>query len=194
MVDVDGVLVLGRPENGQHWAESIETDLGLSPAVLQREFFDPHWADIIVGRCGLMDHLPSMLERVAPQIAPEQLLAYWFRNDAHVDRRLMADLASIRAAGVRVYLATNQEHMRAAYLMETIGLARHVDDIFYSALLGCKKPSPEFFRAIVDRVNLAPGELMLIDDMEDNVSAAVRAGWHGLRWSAGAELTLPGTR
>ena len=188
MVDVDGVLVHGRPEGGLHWSESIEMDLGLSPATLQREFFDPHWGDIVVGRAGLMDHLPAVLERIAPQVTPEQLVAYWFRNDAHLDRRLLADLASIRATGVRVYLATNQEHLRAAYLMETIGLAQYVDGIFYSAQLGCKKPSVEFFRAISERLRVAPRELMLIDDLADNVSAASRVGWRAFHWSAGATL------
>jgi hypothetical protein len=30
MVDVDGVLVDGRPEDGRHWTTSLEEDLGFS--------------------------------------------------------------------------------------------------------------------------------------------------------------------
>ncbi len=38
MLDVDGVLVDGRPSDGRHWAASLEADLGLSFAVLQDAF------------------------------------------------------------------------------------------------------------------------------------------------------------
>jgi putative hydrolase of the HAD superfamily len=105
MVDVDGVLVSGRPEDGRPWSVSLEEDLGLSPHILQREFFESHWNEIVLGRVALMDALPSILARIAPHIIPEQLVAYWFRNDSRLDRRLIGDFARIRGTGMRIYLA-----------------------------------------------------------------------------------------
>ena len=182
MVDVDGVLINGRPEDGRHWSTSLETDLGLRSELLQREFFDIYWNDIVVGRTGLMDHLPSVLQRIVPGISAEQLVAYWFAHDSQLNRDLLRDLTRLRAGGIQVYLATNQERMRAEYLMETIGLAKHVDGIHYSAQLGAKKPDREFFDKVVSQMQIAANELLLIDDSIGNITAAAEAGWNTIHW------------
>jgi putative hydrolase of the HAD superfamily len=82
-----------------------------------------------------------------------------------------------------VYLATNQEHLRAAYLMENLGLAEHVEGIFYSARLGAKKPDVKFFAKIQAAVGLRGEEMLLIDDSRQNVEAALKAGWQALHWT-----------
>lgn len=43
MVDVDGVLITGRPSDGQHWAYCLEDDLGVRQSDLQAAFFAPYW-------------------------------------------------------------------------------------------------------------------------------------------------------
>ena len=78
--------------------------------------------------------------------------------------------------------------MRARYLMEDLALADHVDGIYYSACVGHKKPSPEFFHEIVRSVNRAPGELLLVDDSAENVRCAVSAGWNAVHWSMDTDL------
>jgi putative hydrolase of the HAD superfamily len=182
MVDVDGVLVHGRPADGRHWASSLEADLGVRSADLQCEFFDVHWNEIVVGRAGLMERLPAVLQRIAPHLEPERLIAYWFSHDARLSVELLHDLAHVRAAGIGVYLATNQERMRADYLMETLGLAEHVDGMHYSARLGARKPDREFFDRIVAAMGVQAGELLLIDDAVENVNAAAAAGWNVIHW------------
>jgi hypothetical protein len=39
MIDVDGVLVSGRPSDERHWAAGLEADLDLSFASFQDAFF-----------------------------------------------------------------------------------------------------------------------------------------------------------
>lgn len=52
---------------------------------------------------------------------------------------------------------------------------RHV---FVSSELGVRKPSPDFFRAIEQRLNLRPNQLLLIgDDWHNDYLAAKAAGW-----------------
>ena len=67
--------------------------------------------------------------------------------------------------------------------METMGLAEHVDGIFYSAQLGAKKPDIEFFAKVQAAVGLAGDEMLLIDDSRQNVEAALAAGWQALHWT-----------
>lgn len=183
MVDVDGVVVHGRPEDGLHWSASIEADLGLHYDDLQREFFDVHWEDIVLGHAMLVDRLSPALEKIAPHLTAEQLIEYWFGQDSRLDRELLGELAAIRAAGIPVCLATNQEHRRAEHLMKTLGLANYVDGIFYSAELRAKKPERNFFDQVASRIGLPAGNLLLVDDSLDNVDAARRAGWRAVHWT-----------
>lgn len=188
MVDVDGVLVDGRPGDGLHWQASLEEDLEISPDTLHEDFFVPYWEDIVLGRAGLMEHLATALEKIAPHVSAAEFVAYWLEKDSRVVSPLLQELSLIRSAGVRVYLATNQEHLRAAYLMERLGLAEHVDGIFYSAQLGAKKPEREFFAKVQEAVGMRGEEILLIDNSLQNVEAAMKAGWQGLHWTKDSSL------
>lgn len=182
MVDVDGVLVDGRPEDGRPWHTSLEEDLGFSSETLHEMFFAPYWENIVVGRAGLMEGLTAALARFAPHVSPAELVSYWFEKDSRLAAPFLRELSLVRSAGIRVYLATNQEHLRAAYLMEELRLAEHVDGIFYSAALGARKPDVEFFKKVQAGVELPGEEILLIDDDHRNIEAAVRVGWQALHW------------
>jgi hypothetical protein len=102
---------------------------------------------------------------------------------SRLDLPLLKELASICSAGIQVFLATNQEHMRAAHLMQNLGLAKYVDGIHYSAQLGLNKPSRDFFTRISSHTGFVAAELLLIDDTLDNVNAAAEAGWKIVHWT-----------
>jgi putative hydrolase of the HAD superfamily len=182
MVDVDGVLIDGRPEDGMPWKTSIEQDLGFTADMLHQEFFGPHWDDILLGRAGLMEHLKPALQKIAPHLTPDAFLSYWFNKDSRIFAPLLPELSLARGAGIRVYLATNQEHLRAEHLMGRQLLAESVDGIFYSARLGAKKPDPEFFIRVQAAVGLSGDEILLIDDSLKNVEAAATVGWQTIHW------------
>lgn len=184
MMDVDGVLVDGRPEDGRPWHASLEEDLGVSVHALHEHFFAPCWENIVLGRTGLMVQMETALQKIAPHVSPDKLVSYWFEKDSRLMAPLLSELSQARSTGIRVYLATNQEHLRAAYLMNTLGLAEHADANYYSARLGVKKPDTEFFARVQAAVGLHNEEMLLIDDSSENVEAALRAGWQALHWTA----------
>ena len=183
LLDVDGVLVDGRPEDGRHWQTSVEEDFGFAPDTLHNQFFALYWEDIVLGRVGLMEHLTTALKKIAPHVIPAQFVSYWFERDSRLITPLLQELSCVRSMGIRLYLATNQEHLRAAYLMEELGLAERVDGIFYSAHLGAKKPDMEFFAKVQTTVGLCGEEMLLIDDSRQNIEAALKAGWQALHWA-----------
>ena len=186
MVDVDGVLV--RPKSGR-WDRNLELDLGLSPQRLEAEFFGRHWDDVVHGRAALEAKLQPVLQRIAPKIPVRELIDYWFRMDAELDLDLISELKVLRASGVGLHLATNQEHERAAYLWRNLGLSLVFSAIHYSAQLGWTKPSPEFYAAVVERTGIEPAGLTLLDDRMENVLAAREAGWRSLLWDGTERLS-----
>lgn len=187
MVDVDGVLI--RHPDPAGWAANLERDLDLSKQRLQQSFFAHHFDDVVHGRAGLRERLAPVLNEIAPQLPCERLISYWFEQDAHIDRDLLAQLGHVRSRGIQVHLATVQEHERAAYLWETVGLRRHCDGMHYAASLGCSKPEPAFYAAVEARSGFRPDEILFIDDKAENVEAAQERGWKAALWRPGDVLS-----
>ena len=184
MLDVDGVLLRGRPADGLPWATGLEADLGVNPARLHAAFFAVHWAEIVVGRAGLMERLRPALAAIAPGVPAERLVEYWFAQDSRVDEGVLADVAALRARGVAVHLATNQEHLRAAWLRERFGA--QIDGLRSSAARGVKKPEAAFFAQA--GADWPAGSVLLVDDTAANVAAAHAAGWRARLWTGGDRL------
>jgi len=188
MLDVDGVLINGRPQDGQRWDFALQQDLGIDPALLGQEFFARDWADIIVGKTALRSALASCLQRLQTTVTAEELMTYWFEHDSRIMEPVLSDCRAARNRGIAVYLATNQEHERARYLMDTMGLKTEVDGIIYSAQAGCRKPHADFYAHAVQATGFQPKELLLVDDTVANIEGARKAGWTAVHWDASETL------
>ncbi|MGH6999547.1 MAG: HAD family hydrolase [Phenylobacterium sp.] len=186
MVDVDGVVVV-HPDPGG-WSANLERDLGLKVEDLQEKFFAPHFGDVIHGRAALRERLAPVLAQIAPHLSCDQLCAYWFREDGHLDHDLLGQLAQVRAQGIELHLATVQEHERAVYLWNDMGLKDRFDAIHYAADIGHAKPADGFYAAIEARTGFAPSDLFFIDDKAANVEAAQARGWKAAVWTGKERL------
>lgn len=186
MVDVDGVIVAHPDPKG--WSVNLERDLGLRVQDLQEKFFAAHFEDIVHGRVAMRERLAPVLAQIAPHLSCDQLCAYWFENDSHLDHDLLEQLAALRAGGVQLHLATVQEHERAAYLWDTMALKDRFDAIHYAADLGHAKPADGFYAEIEARTGFAPADLFFIDDKAPNVEAAQARGWKAAVWTGKERL------
>jgi putative hydrolase of the HAD superfamily len=73
---------------------------------------------------------------------------------------------------------TGQEHYRAAYLWNTVGLRENFKDILYSARIGHLKETMPFFAGINAMLAIAESERPLFfDDQEAVATLAREAGW-----------------
>jgi putative hydrolase of the HAD superfamily len=83
-----------------------------------------------------------------------------------------------------VALASNFDErlFEIARVVEPLTLADHV---FASSELGWRKPAPEFFRAVEQRLGRQPEELVLVgDDPLLDIAAARNAGWQAVSVAA----------
>ena len=192
MLDVDGVLVSGRPSDGQHWMTGLMDDLGVSPRTLAQGFFRAGWTEVVVGRKDLLPTLQDALAQIAPSLPAEDLITYWFEMDSRIVQPVLSDLRAARKQGLPVYLATNQEDTRADYLMHQMGLQNEVDGIVYSAQAGYQKPDAGFYAFAENATGYHPHDLLFVDDHLANIEAAQASGWMAVHWteSEGLSATL----
>jgi putative hydrolase of the HAD superfamily len=128
---------------------------------------------------GHRDFVEDLMEVLGRHSIAERLsdaLAIW--TAIEIDAELHAEIAQLRERGLLCCLATNQQPYRARYMSETLGYARLFDHEFYSHALGVAKPDPAYFKTIVERLALAPEQMLFIDDHEPNVLGARDAGLH----------------
>lgn len=173
LFDADGVLQ--RPRKG--FAERLAARLDVEePARLLEEIFAAE-QPALVGRMTLRDAIEPVLTRWGRAELVDEVLQVWFQIE--VDAAVIGTIARLRASGVRVHLATNQNPERGAHMRRTLGYDELFDGQYYSCELGLAKPDPAYFTAILELLRLPAGEVLFIDDSEANVEAAVSVGLRG---------------
>jgi putative hydrolase of the HAD superfamily len=134
----------------------------------------------LTGRVRWLDVLPRLLERWDIADAYDEVVAVWLTIEEVPGVRDL--VTSLRAAGVRSCLATNQDVHRATYMREHMGYVDLLDESFYSCELGVAKPDPAYFTTILDRLGVLAGSVLFVDDSARNVEAARGVGLLAERW------------
>ncbi|MEO0393846.1 MAG: HAD family hydrolase, partial [Pseudomonadota bacterium] len=168
LFDVDGVLIHGyhtKPELQHCWDEDLTADFGIDREAFKSQFiFGPFVEQVLIGQRDLADALAECLPRLGYHGPVQDLIDYWMVRDAQVNQPLLEQVKRLAAyPDVRLCVATNQEHVRARYLMEQVGFNRYFADIFYAARLGALKPDPLFFQR-VEALNPVPRDQVIFFD------------------------------
>lgn len=172
LLDVDGVLVRGKLAS-----QYFEEKYGLSHE-MTIDFYKGALQEATVGKVDMFDILPAYLKRWGWPKTIDEFVQEWFDYENHVDADLIAYVQQLRGRGMRCYVATNQERHRAEYLLDHMGMRDAFDGMFVSHRLGYKKPDPEYFRAVLKKLQVDPKHVLFWDDSESHVTGAREAGVH----------------
>ena len=183
--DIDGVLVHGMHANPAHvrrWDSTLEADLGIQPTRFTEEFiFDIFVKKVVTGQMSVIEALEKRLPALGYRGSPMVFLNYWLEHDSVLNQPLLDVVARLRAHGdSRLYIATNQEHIRATWLWSHLGLAKLFDDMFHSARVGIRKPDPAYFDFIAERIGPQHEPPLFFDDSPHVIDGARRAGWEAV--------------
>jgi putative hydrolase of the HAD superfamily len=188
LFDVDGVLIHGfhtREDRRRRWDAHLKADLGVDPVAFQERFIRQSFiADVINGRASLINKLETVLPSLGYKGSAMSFASYWLARDTQLNQPLLEAIRTLRAGGRigPMYIATNQEHLRAFYLWSTLGLQHLFDDIFYAARLGASKPDRAFFVGIMDRIGPQDEPPLMVDDNGPVVDAARTFGWEAIQY------------
>jgi putative hydrolase of the HAD superfamily len=188
LFDVDGVLIHGyhaRLDLRRCWDENLMRDFGIDRIRFTDEFIHGSFMQVLAGECHLREALAQWLHDIASNADPDAFIAYWLANDAHINQPLLKKIAQLKDTGkVRLFIATNQEHNRAHYLMRDLGFSSLFEDIFYSARIGALKPDDRYFEWISARLSLANDQkIIFFDDTPSVITRATAHGWEAIEYT-----------
>lgn len=87
-----------------------------------------------------------------------------------------------------VGLVSNTNEFHYAYCLSAIPALKLLPKHYLSYKLGVMKPDALFYRKVIEDQNLDPSEMLFIDDVEENIRAAEKAGMKGIVFENAGKL------
>ena len=184
--DFGGVLMrTGDPAGRREW----EARLGLSAGMLEHAI---HGSDLWVKtQSGLVSPNDYWAQTAATLGAAESdipLLRHDYFRDDHLDPGLMSFIATLRQAGYKVGLLSNDALTLETKLRDELAIYDAFDAVVISAQIGVMKPDERAYLAMTQALGVTPTEAVFIDDNAANIDGASRAGLWAIRYEAGMDV------
>ncbi|MPZ12027.1 MAG: HAD-IA family hydrolase [Kiloniellaceae bacterium] len=114
------------------------------------------------------------------------------RSDLQPIPGVAATLESLRRP---FCVASSSQPERIRLSLEVTGLAGYFgDDVFSATMVTHGKPAPDLFLHAAERMQVAPGRCMVVEDSPAGVSAALRAGMRVVGFTGGSHARLASHR
>jgi putative hydrolase of the HAD superfamily len=110
----------------------------------------------------------------------------WAEYLGTLNTELAAYFAGLRPA-CRTGIISNSFVGAREREQERYGFGQMTDVIIYSHETGLSKPDPRIYRLACDRLGVLPEEMIFLDDLEPNVTAAVELGACGILFTSTAQ-------
>lgn len=171
LFDADGVMLKAHRYFTEVCAEKYNLPLeNITP------FFQGPLQKCQIGEADLKETIAPYLEAFKWPGTLEEYLEEWFSSDSQIEESLLTYAASLRAQGIKCYLATDQEKYRAEYVRNNLGLSEKFDDLFFSCDLKFLKSDTRFFNKIIDQIKVEPSDILYFDDDTQNIEVAQSVG------------------
>lgn len=173
VLDMGNVLLTWEPRAFALRAAGNREDAGILYGAL---FGSPEWPLHDAGQIGDGEVLRAALSRTPPRLHEtlRALHEQWPRWMAPVPGAEAFTLKA-REAGLRLYLLSNAG-TRFPRALEGRGFYPRLDGAVVSAHEKVSKPDRRIYERLCGRYGLQPRECLFVDDIEENVKGAVRAG------------------
>jgi glucose-1-phosphatase len=148
---------------------------------------DARWDDWQEGRMTPRDWHKHLCEKFQLSFSFEEFCASWNRVLDPVTI-LPEPLFERLATSCRLALLSNTDPIHVAHIEATFGFVRHFPVRDYSCRVGTSKPAPAIYHHALRELDALPEEALYIDDLRENVAAAVRLGMAGFHFTSPGEL------
>lgn len=98
-------------------------------------------------------------------------------------------LSRLRAQGYRLAVASNSIRSTIEVMMQKAALDQYLDFFISNQDVTKAKPDPEMYTLAITRFGLSPQEVLIVEDNENGVRAAIASGAHVLQVQDVDEVT-----
>lgn len=183
--DMGNVLVKYDPEYFVYRAGV--TDAQDREMLLEAIFRSADWA---LTDAGAIDE-PELFERVQLRL-PEKLhefarkLIFAWNDPIEPIAGMEEFIAECKRSGMGIYLLSNASRRQKEYWMDIPG-SQYFDGAVVSGFEGCVKPAEQIFKNLLSRYQLQAEECLFVDDVQENVAGAQRAGLMGFHFTGNVD-------
>ncbi|MFM7233341.1 MAG: HAD family hydrolase [Flavobacteriales bacterium] len=138
----------------------------------------------------------SFLHEQVPSASRQQVLDAWNVILLHILPEEVRFVNELRQSGTRTFLLSNTNAIHVEEFEQMIARTMDIamfrnafEQIYYSNVIGLKKPHPETFLAVCEWNSLNPAETLFIDDSKQHVEGALRAGLHAYHLQPGERVS-----
>ncbi len=171
--DMDGVIADTAPFHFQAWQEVFrKRKIPYSREVFNRNFGRRN--DVIVRSIVGEGYPESEMEAIL--VEKEGLFRARAKGKIKPFPGAMELLDELKEYGVKVALATSSPIENGQFVTRQLGIEDRFDAIVWGREVTEGKPSPQIFLLAAERLNVAPGRCVVIEDSVSGVTAAKRAG------------------
>ena len=191
--DFGGVLTAPLDVAFRH----IQDDVGVPPGAFGEALAAASEADGInplhlveTGKLSEQAFLAT-LERELAGILGREVTLHGFGERYHrgltPNEELFAYYATLRERGVRLALLTNNVREWESYWRAMLPIDDIFETVVDSAFAGVRKPDPDSYALVLERLALPAAACAFVDDLERNVAAARALGFHAVRFEDTAQ-------
>ncbi|HCU99754.1 MAG: hypothetical protein CL897_04815 [Dehalococcoidia bacterium] len=178
LFDFGGVLLR------QDWDkyEQFGEEHGLPPHALRRALFaTEQWQKLQTGRADRKQWRKAAIASLAIHCGEqaESIFEEWYSRPVTLHDSNIELARALKAAGIRIGLLSNAAPDLEHRLVQDFGVDIDWDDRVISGLVGLAKPDLAIYRLAAKRIGLPETACFFIDDLEENVEAALSTGMQG---------------
>ncbi|GAA5503325.1 D-ribitol-5-phosphate phosphatase [Deinococcus xinjiangensis] len=142
--------------------------------------------ELELGRMTLAEYMQQVVFYTPRDFTPDQFRAAMeAQSQPHLDA---LELARDLGSRWRMYALNNEGHDLNEYRIKAFALGDFLLSFYTSCYLGVMKPNPAIYRLGLSLTQLAPSEVVMIDDRPQNVEAARSVGMQGIQYESAPQL------
>jgi putative hydrolase of the HAD superfamily len=96
----------------------------------------------------------------------------------------MDDLVRRVGQSAHVALVSNTNDLHYEYSRRSVPALRFLPHHYLSFQIGAVKPEPEFYQYIINDLECDPAQVLFIDDLDENLTGAEKAGFRSYKFSS----------
>jgi len=160
---------------------------GLSVETIEKEFYGSERVGLYAtGKLTSRDFFENAKRDLGFSIGFERFSKIW--NDIFWPNHFMEEIIEALKGRYRLAALSNTNDLHYRYWVENFPVLKKLDFVFVSHEMGLQKPAPEIFHETLRRLGAGPEETVFIDDLEENVQAALSLGISAVRFHSVEQL------